>query len=110
MTSTGRIEDSAELRILLASTRDWFASALRAVLEPDGFRITQVSTGSAAIRSVRREEPTIIIVDEGLSDASAAQLCRMLIAEPNGEAVPILVYSPSFWHEREQTAAVTANA
>lgn len=111
MTSTRRPDpEDADLRILLATTRDWFASALRAVLEPDGFRISQVRTAAAAIREVQTDEPAIIIVDEGLPDASASQLCTTMIAAPVHARSPILVYSPSFWHEREQAEAVAAGA
>lgn len=98
------------VRVLLATSRDWFASALGAVLEPEGFAFTHVRSAALAIERALESRPDIVVIDEGLPDSSAADVCRGLISGPLGSSVPVLVYSPNFWHEREQAEAMRAGA
>jgi CheY-like chemotaxis protein len=98
------------VRILLASGRDWFASAFRAVLEPEGFTFVRVRSGELALRDVGLIDPDVVIIDEGLPDLDAAGLCRELGNGKLSPSVPILVYSPDFWHETQQAEAMHAGA
>ncbi|MFQ5688817.1 MAG: response regulator transcription factor [Gemmatimonadota bacterium] len=102
--------ERATIHVLLASARDWFVSALRAVLEPEGFTFTHVRSGEIAVRDASLVGPELVIIDEGLPDASAAELCRRLAGSALGRSVPILVYSPNFWHESQQAEAMAAGA
>lgn len=96
--------------MLLATSRDWFASALQAVLEPEGFAFRHIRTGEAALRDVSLLTPDAVIIDEGLPDIPAAELCRRLGEAGLETSVPILVYSPDFWHESRQAEAMQAGA
>lgn len=96
--------------VLLASARDWFVSALQAVLEPEGFTFTHVASGELAVRDAPVIDPDVVILDEGLPDTTASELCRELISGPLKGSIPILVYSPNFWHESEQAEAMRAGA
>ncbi|MFQ5678388.1 MAG: response regulator transcription factor [Gemmatimonadota bacterium] len=98
------------VEVLLASARDWFASALQAVLEPEGFRFQHVRSGDAAVREAALSRPDVVILDEGLPDNTASELCRELVRGRLGRGIPILVYSPNFWHETEQAEAMRAGA
>lgn len=98
------------VQILLVSSRDWFASALRAVLEPEGFTFTQCRSGEAALDGLGRIAPDLLIIDEGLPDLETTELCRRISSEPGGWSLPILVYSPNFWQESEQAEAMRAGA
>lgn len=97
-------------RILLASSREWLASALRAVLEPAGFAFEHTSTGAASLERAIAAPPDVVIVDEGLPDRSVPELCTDLAGLSLARSLPILVYSPAFWHESEQAAAMRAGA
>lgn len=96
--------------MLLASSREWLASALRAVLEPAGFAFEHASTGAAALERASAAGADVVIVDEGLPDRSVPELCGDLAGLSTGPSLPILVYSPAFWHESEQAAAMRAGA
>lgn len=96
--------------VLLVSTHDWFASALQAVLEPEGFVFARARSARHALRHVEQSVPDIVILSEKLPDLDAAGLVRSLRAESLGEHVPLLVYSPNFWHEDEEAKAVAAGA
>ncbi len=98
------------VRVLLASARDWFASALQAVLEPEGFSFTQLRSGEAVLERVDELRPDLVIIDEGLPDIGTPELCRRLVRTPSGSSLPILVYSPNFWQETEQAEAMRAGA
>jgi CheY-like chemotaxis protein len=80
------------------------------VLEPQGFQFDEVESGRQALARVSRLPPDAVILDEGLPDASAAELCSRLIEQGLKSSTPILVYSPSLWHEAEQTEARQAGA
>jgi hypothetical protein len=48
---SGRNEES--IRVLLATARDWLASALQAVLEHEGFEFRLVKTSHRALQSTK---------------------------------------------------------
>ncbi len=99
-----------DVRVLLTTSRDWFASALRAVLEPEGFSFAHVGSGEAALEEAARSTPGIVVIDEGLPDTTASELCSGLLSGVLPRSVPVLVYSPNFWHESEQAEAMRAGA
>jgi CheY-like chemotaxis protein len=102
--------DVGVTNVLLVSAHDWFASALQAVLEPEGFVFARARSARRALRTVENIEPEIVIIGERLPDLDAAGLASALLTGGLKESVPILVYSPNFWHEREQAAAMAAGA
>ncbi|MDH3297086.1 MAG: hypothetical protein OEM23_04240 [Gemmatimonadota bacterium] len=102
--------DVGVINVLLVSAHDWFASALQAVLEPEGFVFARARSARRALRTVETIEPELVIIGERLPDLDAAGLAHALVAGGLKESVPILVYSPNFWHEQEQAAAMAAGA
>ncbi|MFQ5891050.1 MAG: response regulator [Gemmatimonadota bacterium] len=107
-TDTGPVTRS--IHVLLVSAHDWFASALQAVLEPEGFTFARVRSGRIALRDAGVIDPDIVIIDEGLPDLDAPALSAALSSGPLKPSVPILVYSPNFWHETAQAEAMQAGA
>lgn len=110
MGKTSSPADGRGHRVLLVSDRDWFASALGAVLEHEGFELTREHVGRTAVNDAGRIAPDIVIVDEGLPDLDPATVCRELKDGALGSEVPVLVYSPNVWREQEQAAALAAGA
>ena len=96
--------------VLLASSRDWLASSMRAVLEPEGYGFRNSTTAAAALHDASVHTPGIVIIDESIADSSVPDLCTDLLEEGLTRSVPILVYSQTFWNESEQTAAMLAGA
>jgi DNA-binding NarL/FixJ family response regulator len=95
---------------MLVSAHDWFASALQAVLEPEGFVFARMRSARVALRDAAQVNPDMVIVDEGLPDMNAPALASSLGRGVLKASIPILVYSPNFWHENEQAAAMRAGA
>lgn len=98
------------VRVLLVSTHDWFTSALQAVLEPEGFVFARVRSARHALRHIEQSVPELVIMSEKLPDLDGAGLVRMLRSGGLPDSVPLLVYSPNFWHEEDQAKAVAAGA
>ena len=110
MTAGASRVGSEEIRILLASARDWLASSMRAVLEPEGYGLCQAESASAALREAESRSPGVVIIDEGLPDSSVPELCSALLECCVPRSVPILVYSAAFWDEAAETACMRAGA
>jgi len=95
--------------ILLASPRDWLASSLRAVLEPQGWGFSHVPSATALRTAVEETPPDVVILDEGLPDGSVRELCAELgRAAQNG--IPVLVYSSGDWESSDREGALGAGA
>jgi two-component system phosphate regulon response regulator PhoB len=60
-------------------------------LRQAGYETTQASTGAAALTRARSGRPQIIILDLNLPDVSGTDVCRLLRAEPETRAIPILM-------------------
>ena len=96
--------------VLLVTAHDWFASALQAVLEPEGFAFARVRSARLAVRDSALVNPEIVIIGENLPDMRVPELARALLAAGLRDSVPILVYSPNFWAESDEAAAMAAGA
>ena len=96
--------------VLLVTAHDWFASALQAVLEPEGFAFARVRSARLAVRDSRLVDPEIVIIGENLPDMKVPELATALRSAGLRESVPILVYSPNFWAEADEAAAMAAGA
>jgi CheY-like chemotaxis protein len=98
------------VRVLLVSDRNWFASALRAVLEPEGFVFVRMRVARTALRDVAHVDPDLMIIDDGLPDVEAASLTSAMDDGALKPSIPILVYSASSWQERELPTGLRAAA
>ncbi|MCL7928144.1 MAG: hypothetical protein M8860_09325 [marine benthic group bacterium] len=101
---------SRSTSVLLVTAHDWFASALQAVLEPEGFAFARVRSARLAVRDSRLVNPEIVIIGENLPDMKVPELSRALRSAGLRDSVPILVYSPNFWAESDEAAAMAAGA
>lgn len=106
----GTNRGSSSANILLVTAHDWFASALQAVLEPEGFAFARVRSARLALRDSELVNPEIVIIGEDLPDMDVPTLSATLRSAGLKESVPILVYSPNFWAEADQAAAMAAGA
>jgi CheY-like chemotaxis protein len=63
-----------------------------------------------ALRDASQVNPDMVIIDEGLPDMDAPALASSLGNSVLKPSIPILVYSPNFWHQAEQADAMRAGA
>jgi two-component system, OmpR family, response regulator len=78
---------SAE-RLLLVDDEDNLRSMLQAALRHNGFEVTSVATGRAALESVAEAEPDLVVLDIMLPDLDGFDVCRRLRAD--GVTTPVL--------------------
>jgi two-component system, OmpR family, catabolic regulation response regulator CreB len=65
-------------RILIVEDEPGIADTLQYALRTDGFDPVWVSTGEAALASVRAQAPALVILDVGLPDASGFEVFKRL--------------------------------
>lgn len=80
------------LALLLGTVQDWFASALRAVLEPEGFTLYRAHSSEEVLSFVARMQPDLVVVDQDLPPIDPPELCRMLRDGPLPRHVPLLYH------------------
>jgi two-component system, OmpR family, response regulator len=78
---------SAE-RLLLVDDEDNLRSMLQAALRHNGFEVTSVATGRAALEAVAEAEPDLVVLDIMLPDLDGFDVCRRLRAD--GLTTPVL--------------------
>ncbi len=81
----GHIHGGEMSRLLVVEDDDSIAEPLTARLEREGFEVTRVATGNAALQS---EPVDMVLLDLGLPDMDGYDVCRRLRAK---SAVPIIV-------------------
>lgn len=78
--------------VLLGTVKDWFASALRAVLEPEGFTVYRAHSSEEILSFVARMEPDIVVLDEKLPPVDLPELSRLLLDGPLPHHVPLVYH------------------
>ncbi len=85
--------------LVLASAREWLASSLRTVLEPEGYRIRRSSTLPEASAACREAGSDILILDRdlvepGIPDRFLDVASREALSELEALGTPTLLYCP----------------
>lgn len=78
-------------KIVLAEGEAVIAEILPQFLKPIGYDVTVVSDGQAALYSIRRELPHLIILDEDLELIDGFSLCQILKKDFLTSYIPIII-------------------
>lgn len=101
----------AESQILLVATpREWFKSALEAVLQPEGFTVLWAHDSTEVLDFVRLGSPDLVIVDESIGPMEAPELCGALQSGPLSPSVPVVLYASDMTTEKLQSRVLQAGA
>lgn len=94
---TGAVANPAsrEIRLLVASAREWFVMALEAVLQPVGFDITRARSDGSLLEAIGEGAPDILVLDDTLPGLPIPELCRRLANGGLPAEVPVALYSAS---------------
>ncbi len=106
-TSPDRTRTRNQGRILLV-TDDPRTAAYGASLEGVGFAVVGVTGGAAALVSLRRARPHLVIADSHLKGIGAEDLARMLAQSQ--ESVPLLLIGDAASTVSRRSAAMSAGA
>lgn len=97
--------------LLLGTSREWFASALEAVLHSEGFSVVRAGSVEELLDRARRDGPELVMVDESLSEVEELpEVCRRLREGPLSAHVPLVVYTETFSGDGTHAGALDAGA
>jgi two-component system alkaline phosphatase synthesis response regulator PhoP len=78
-------------RILLVDDDIALVTALRKVLQEEGFEVSSISSGAQAVAITRSFSPNVILLDYMMPDIDGLTVCRQLKADPATNKIPILM-------------------
>ncbi len=79
------------IKVLVVDDEKDIAALVAYHLEREGFRVLQAHDGLQALELVRRERPSLLILDLMLPHLSGLDVCRRLRKEPDTARLPILM-------------------
>lgn len=96
--------------LLLGTTREWFASALEAVLHSVGFTVVKAGGVDELLARTEEIRPDLVVVDESLPGVEIPVLCGRLVDGPLPTDVPLVIYAETFSREGLHAEALDAGA
>jgi CheY-like chemotaxis protein len=76
-------------RVLLVEDEPVIRELVTTMLEGDGIKVTCMSEGAGAVKSVKLRTPDLILLDVVLPGLDGFAVCRLLRADPQVPPVPI---------------------
>lgn len=88
-------------RILVAERSETHARQVADYLEAVGYMVFLATDGEDALRSIRRDDPELALLDVGITRVNAFQLCERIKNHPSTRNIPVLMLvSPSAQDEK----------
>ena len=78
-------------RILVVEDDDDIAELIQYNLERDGYAVTRVETGEAALERIARERPDLLLLDLMLPKLDGMDVCRRIKADARGGDLPVVM-------------------
>ena len=82
-------------RVLIAEDDDFLRKACEDGLQSDGYEVIAARDGEAALRSVRADEPDVVLLDWLLPKMTGLEVLREVKADRRSRDLPILILSNS---------------
>jgi PleD family two-component response regulator len=97
--------------VLTAAERKLPQRALHSVLEESGYAVLGADTGRQALELAHASKPDAVLLDTGLSDISAVEVCRRLSGDPDFSATtPIILLTSHGTSRRDRLDAYASGA
>jgi len=77
--------------VLLIEDEPNIAEAIRFILTRDGWRVSLLSDGNAALDRVRSDRPDLVILDHMLPGMSGLEILTALRADPDTRSLPVMM-------------------
>jgi CheY-like chemotaxis protein len=89
---------------------DEFASleVLSLLLNGEGFRVFSASNGEEALKRLAEAEIALVVTDYKMPKMDGAELCRSMLADPRYRAIPVILTSGTYRHDRPRPENVAA--
>jgi two-component system KDP operon response regulator KdpE len=86
-----------------------FRSLMRVALEFEGFTVIEAPSGAAGLALALSTAPDLILLDVKLHDMDGLKLCKMILADPQLQQIPLVMLSSSN-DEAQILAGINAGA
>lgn len=63
------------------------------ILEDEGFHVTGLNNGSAAISTIQETQPDMVVLDVQLGDSDGRHICRALKTDDRTHDIPVMMIS-----------------
>jgi two-component system KDP operon response regulator KdpE len=77
-------------RVLVVDDEPNIVASVRTLLTASGYEVSTAMSGRAAIDTIEREPPDVIVLDLGLPDMNGTEVCRVIRED---RTIPIIVLS-----------------
>ena len=94
----GRGEESAPLVLLVDDERS-IRTICRVNLEGDGFSVAEANDGSEGLEAVRRERPSLVLLDVMMPGIDGWGVAEQLAADDDTRDIPVVFLSARAAHE-----------
>jgi putative two-component system response regulator len=88
---SSRDDSSARGRVLVVDDIEANRTLITALLSRDGYRVEAVVDGHAALESVRRAAPDLVLLDVMMPGPSGFEICRALKSDPLTRLIPVVL-------------------
>src|SRR3954466_2557998 len=88
---SSRDDGASRGRVLVVDDIEANRNLITALLSRDGYRVESAVDGNAALESVRRTPPDLILLDVMMPGPSGFDVCRALKADPLTRLIPIVL-------------------
>ena len=85
------MNETVKKKILVVEDEPDIRELVRYNLENAGFRVVEAEDGEAALRTVRSEQPALVLLDLMLPEGDGLEICRILRGERETAALPIVM-------------------
>lgn len=96
--------------ILIVEDHPTMREAMRLVLEGEGFEISEVGDGEAAIERAREDHPDLVFLDLNIPGTSGTDVLVELKSNPATSGVRVIIVTAQGEEERERVMRLGADA
>jgi CheY-like chemotaxis protein len=96
-------------RILIVEDHQTMREAMRLVLEPEGFDISEAADGPGALAAVRADPPDLVFLDLNIPGASGADVLRDLKSDPATAKVRVIIVTATGEEGRKHALGLGAD-
>lgn len=97
-------------RVLIGDDNEQMRRLVVALLEADGYEVSEAADTGAVLEQVAQRKPDLLILDVRMPGGGGIEALRVIRSDPSNEGLPVLLLSGSVELEVELAAEVGANA
>ena len=80
------------------------------VLRGNGFYVEEAATGTEALRMIKTDAPSLVLLDVNLPDISGLEVCKRIKEDPSTASIPVLHISSTFWGTEDKVEGLDNGA